>query len=602
MSQFNNDEAVPPLPTARLGLAITSLVLGILSVFLSFILLGGLLGAVGIVLSAIHLGGERHFRAMAGWGLGLSITGVLLTAVFTVVYIVLAMETFPFFGFGGYDDFMMEQDYSQWEGVRAPDMTLPTLDGEEITLSALRGKRVIIDVGGSYFWEARHIKELNALSLAGEVVVIAVSEEDPDTLRKFVADEGIVYPVVSQSGLPDPFGGAMFSAVRFFIDRNGVIQFAKSGDYDGEALVAAATADDFAGDVQEEIVAPRSGLLEGDHYFGVTEAWTLEVPEAYLISRGDWDGDGADELLMTTWDESLVVLGADGTKQATVDLPDGIDTVHLLQHASGPRLVGYSDVEGKVVAMTLDGEVIWTYKGSWFTSYVESLVAGDVDGDGNDEVLVGMMNGVHLVSEDGERLWRNRNVGMGSVGLGVASDGYGRLYASQFFNVLRLDVQGEKIGAIGMNQDYCEDILVDNTSSNGPLQVMILGDEKIFAASENGAILWTVPTFSGDDYWPDVFCASGDVEGDGITEWALVDEAGRLAIITSQGERVGHLDDQGAVESFTFLNTRGGAATLVTMEDEVLTGYHFSPTAVPAVAAIPDGSDGPEENEVEAAE
>src|SRR3989442_1692061 len=75
----------PPLPPS-LGLAITSLVLGLLAIFLSFVLLGGLLGVVGLILGFIHLRGKRGPNGMAWWGVALSVLGILASVGFGALY------------------------------------------------------------------------------------------------------------------------------------------------------------------------------------------------------------------------------------------------------------------------------------------------------------------------------------------------------------------------------------------------------------------------------------------------------------------------------------------------------------------------------------
>jgi len=72
----------PPLRgdrSAGTGLAVASLVLGILAVLLSVACVGGVCGLVGLVLAVTHLRRSRVSRPMAWWGLSLSTVGILLT-------------------------------------------------------------------------------------------------------------------------------------------------------------------------------------------------------------------------------------------------------------------------------------------------------------------------------------------------------------------------------------------------------------------------------------------------------------------------------------------------------------------------------------------
>jgi hypothetical protein len=78
-------ETTTPQPDS-LGLAIASLVLGIISVTLSFLVLGGVLGLVGSVLGWVHLAKGRRPTGMARWGTTLSAIGVAASIGFCLFY------------------------------------------------------------------------------------------------------------------------------------------------------------------------------------------------------------------------------------------------------------------------------------------------------------------------------------------------------------------------------------------------------------------------------------------------------------------------------------------------------------------------------------
>src|SRR5690242_17591793 len=64
----------PPLPVSGpLGLAVASLVLGIVSIAFSFLLFGAALALVGVALGWSHLAKKRRPALMARWGIGLSL-------------------------------------------------------------------------------------------------------------------------------------------------------------------------------------------------------------------------------------------------------------------------------------------------------------------------------------------------------------------------------------------------------------------------------------------------------------------------------------------------------------------------------------------------
>jgi peroxiredoxin Q/BCP len=87
-------------------------------------------------------------------------------------------------------------------GDPAPDFTLPDADGREVSLSALRGQRVII-----YFYPAAMTPgctkqacdfrdSRNDLSDAG-FAVLGISPDPPAKLARFAAKEGLTFPLLS---------------------------------------------------------------------------------------------------------------------------------------------------------------------------------------------------------------------------------------------------------------------------------------------------------------------------------------------------------------------------------------------------------------------
>jgi len=87
-------------------------------------------------------------------------------------------------------------------GDTAPDFTLPDAQGKAVSLSSLRGKRVII-----YFYpaamtpgctkEACDFRDsLSSLAAAG-FAVIGISPDSPAKLAKFAERDGLTFPLLS---------------------------------------------------------------------------------------------------------------------------------------------------------------------------------------------------------------------------------------------------------------------------------------------------------------------------------------------------------------------------------------------------------------------
>lgn len=248
----------PPLPPQvqttqpRTGLAIASLVIGILAVFSSILVVGAFAGLLAILLGAIHISKRRGPNGMAWAGIGLSVLSITISAGVVVLSISLlkssksnlsewvepaetAVET-------------VDPVFADWIGEAAPEFTLTSLDGETFRSHDLRGRRVVLD-----FWatwcpacrrEVPHFVQLAEENPRSDLLIIGISSEDEGTLREFIEQEEVNYPIVSTEEVPPPFDSILSVPTTFIIDRNGIIQQVLEGYHDYEHLKELALADD----------------------------------------------------------------------------------------------------------------------------------------------------------------------------------------------------------------------------------------------------------------------------------------------------------------------------------------------------------------------
>lgn len=133
-------------------------------------------------------------------------------------------------------------------GNVAPDFTLTTFSGEEITLSEQRGKVVIVNFWGSWCEPCK--REMPAFqayweSAPDDVMMIGVGgKQDPeDRSRKFAESFGITYPIGRDSGGDLVATGSIakdytvtFYPMTYVISPNGVVSSLVIGEMDESDL------------------------------------------------------------------------------------------------------------------------------------------------------------------------------------------------------------------------------------------------------------------------------------------------------------------------------------------------------------------------------
>lgn len=130
-------------------------------------------------------------------------------------------------------------------GFVAPDFTLSTLDGESVTLSALQGRPVVVNLWASWCGPCR--AEMPALQRVYEtyretgLVILAVNATNQDNVtaaQAFVTENGLTFPIL----LDSDGGASRLYELRalpstYFIRPDGIIEEVVIGGPMAEALL-----------------------------------------------------------------------------------------------------------------------------------------------------------------------------------------------------------------------------------------------------------------------------------------------------------------------------------------------------------------------------
>jgi peroxiredoxin len=227
-------------PEAPRGLAIASVIVGLIAMLLSPFLIGALMALVALPLAVLYLGRAREGRPVAWWGFGLSLAAIVASVTFGLTYYRLYQRVADESDRAEDSGAGRHRRTASWIGTPAPALTVTTLDGQQIDLGQLKGRRVVVNFWATWCAACRqempHLDRLARETDDGELTMVAISDEDRYTLSAFAQRNGLQIPVASTDRLPPPFDDLEAIPTTIYIDRNGIIQESAVGYQSYETL------------------------------------------------------------------------------------------------------------------------------------------------------------------------------------------------------------------------------------------------------------------------------------------------------------------------------------------------------------------------------
>jgi methylamine dehydrogenase accessory protein MauD len=110
-------------------------------------------------------------------------------------------------------------------GRKAPNFTLSTIEGKEVSLSDYRGRSVlVVFVQPACGPCSSVVPALNRVEASGEAQVLVINRADPERARQWAEATGATFPVLIQENLDVSRRYEMFATpFAFLIDQHGTI-------------------------------------------------------------------------------------------------------------------------------------------------------------------------------------------------------------------------------------------------------------------------------------------------------------------------------------------------------------------------------------------
>jgi outer membrane lipoprotein-sorting protein/peroxiredoxin len=212
---------------------------------------------------------------------------------------------------------------------------------------------------------------------------------------------------------------------------------------------------------------------------------------------------------------------------------------------------------------------------------ISDATLADLDGDGKLEMLVGYLAevGIHCVTLDGERLWRNREA-ENQPWLAVTGPnrrGRRELLAAQGM-ILPIDAAGRQQSPIVLSEAYVRLIFTADLDGDKALEWCAITSpgpgkppaDVAVGFSPDGTEQWTYPLPQGVQQHASLeMVVSGNLLGDEVGQWIIAGADGSLHILDIDGNLIDRFNYGAAPSGMAVAKVKGRPALVIATDDSV---------------------------------
>lgn len=330
----------------------------------------------------------------------------------------------------------------------------------------------------------------------------------------------------------------------------------------------------------------KSHLKQSNRLSPVRRCWSYKVPMALCIGHCHWGKDKKANILITDQKKQLHILDVKGDLIDILQLPAKFFQIDCGQHKTdGFRVLGNS--KAKLYVMDCAGNVLWQYSKWLGFITIDNAHWGDLNSDGEDEIVLGMNGWESLITLTGEgkpfwKITTIHNVWDHTI-LPQTPNNPPQVLATEASGAIKVYSQdGKLLRTLRPEGLYFSKLTAAIVKSPNLVQIAAIGighgeqAYKVLVFNPDGKVIWKTPTYAYGHVLIERTFACEDINGDGIREWVFAETPHELVCASIQGEKLASLAISENIKDFLIIPDSEGYGMIAVLEGETVSTYQLA--------------------------
>lgn len=319
--------------------------------------------------------------------------------------------------------------------------------------------------------------------------------------------------------------------------------------------------------------------------FILQKVWDQPISGGESLAIGDWNIDKNTDIEVSINASALKVFSMSGKEIGNYQLPGYFtDIEYGLLRPGQPVILGKAAGFQSVEVIDSKGKKLWSY-GSF--SGICGARWGDLYGNGISEMVVGLggFSGLHVLNGNGKLIWKDTSIGnvWTQAVISATTNHPATILATEAGGTIHLfDAFGHPINTLHPMDEYISSFEAADIDGNNNIQIACKVDEVgqsqtvYFVTDTAENIFWKCEVQISQRQAPtNRLFAHGDLDGDGIQDWAFLRKPDELVVISGKGQLLVQMPVTSLTKQFAIITRPGKPGLLCVLEVTHLMVYEI---------------------------